>query len=307
MNIDKSLESECDSLRNLLKKKGEPLIQFVLSHNKSSRQALRQAYKACFGVDLEQDIDKNLSGHFKQAMIALFQRSAEFDAECLYKAMKGMGTDEDTLIEIICTRGNEQLKVVKAEFDKKYPKQSLESWVQSETSGSFRKLLISLLQCSRSENPDADEKECEKMTVELYEAGEKRRGTDEPIFNKIFATASPAQLYCICQKYNELYKKPLKEAIEKEYSRDVKKAFLTILDAILNPTEYFARKVNKAVKGLGTNDTMLIRVLVSREGIDIGEMRKAYSNIFKKDMVEDIKGDTSGDYQKLLIGIANGF
>ena len=112
------------------------------------------------------------------------------------------------------------------------------------------------------------------MTVELYEAGEKRKGTDEPIFNKIFATASPAQLYSICQKYNELYKKPLKEAIEKEYSRDVKKAFITILDAILNPTEFFARKVNKAVKGLGTNDTMLIRVLVSREGIDIGEMKK---------------------------------
>lgn len=307
MNIDKSLEAECDSLRKLLKTKGDALIEFVLTKNKSTRQTIRQAYKACWGVDLETDIDKNLSGHFKQAMLALFQRAAEYDAECLYKAMKGMGTDEDTLIEIICTRGNEQLKIVKEEFEKKYPKYTLEKWVTSETSGSFRKLLVSLLQCSRSENPDVDESECEKMTKELYEAGEKKLGTDEPIFNKIFATASPAQLYFISQKYNELYKKPLKVAIEKEYSRDVKKALITILDAVVSPTEYFARKVNRAVKGLGTNDTMLIRVLVSREGIDIAEMRNSYKDIFKKDMVEDIKGDTSGDYQKLMVGIASGY
>ena len=303
--MDNQLKEDCDIMRKSLSKKGDELIQFVLSKNKSQRQDIRAGYKVCWGIDLLTDIDKHLSGNYKHLMIALFQRPAEFDAECLYKAMKGMGTDEDTLIEIICTRSNESLKRIKEEFSKNYPQYSLEQWVSSETSGSFKKILISLLQCLRKENTDYDENECAQIAKDLYEGGEKRLGTDEALFNKIFAVSSPAELFCINQKYSEISTNTLKRAIEKEYSRDCKKALLTILDGILNPAEYFARRVNLAVKGLGTNDKMLIRVLVSREGVDMEEMKKIYKNIFQKDMAEDVRSDTSGDYRKLLLGIVN--
>ena len=303
--MDNQLKDDCDILRKALSSKGDPLIQFILSKNKSQRQDIRVAYKVCWGIDLLTDIDKHLSGNFKNLVIALFQRPAEFDAECLYKAMKGMGTDEDTLIEIICTRSNENLKRIKEEFAKNYPDYSLEKWVSSETSGSFKKILISILQCLRKENTDYDEEDCEKIAKSLYEGGEKKLGTDEVLFNKIFAISSPAELFCINQKYSEISTNTLKRAIEKEYSRDVKKALLTILDGILNPAEYFAKRVNQSVKGLGTDDKMLIRVIVSREGIDMEEMKKIYKNIFQKDMAEDIRSDTSGDYRKLLLGIVN--
>ena len=303
--MDNQLKDDCDELRKILSTKGDSLIQFVLSKNKSQRQDLRAAYKVCFGIDLLDDIDKHLSGNFKHLMIALFQRPTEFDAECLYKAMKGIGTDEDTLIEIICTRSNETLKRIKEEFKNKYPQYSLEKWISSETSGTFRKILISILQCLRKENTDYDENECAKIAKDLYEGGEKRLGTDEALFNKIFAISSPAEIFCINQKYSEISTNTLKRAIDKEYSRDIKKALLTILDGILNPAEYFARRVNQAVKGLGTNDKMLIRIIVSREGIDMEEMKKIYKNTFQKDMAEDIRSDTSGDYRKLLLGIVN--
>ena len=50
---------------------------------------------------------------------------------------------------------------------------------------------------------------------------------------------------------------------------------------------------------------MLVRQIVSREG-NMDQSRKSYKTIFKKDMIQDIKDDTSGLYQKILIAIASG-
>ena len=102
--MDKQLESECEALKNSLKEKGDKLINFILTKTNKERQVIREGYKACWGRDLLDDIKNNLHHNFKRTVRALFQRPAEYDAETLYYAMKGIGTDEDTLIEILCTR-----------------------------------------------------------------------------------------------------------------------------------------------------------------------------------------------------------
>lgn len=66
-------------------------------------------------------------------------------------------------------------------------KKTLEKWVESETSGRFKKLLMSLLQANRSENKTPDVNMCRKDANDLYQAGEAKWGTDEAMFNKIFA------------------------------------------------------------------------------------------------------------------------
>ena len=71
-----------------------------------------------------------------------------------------------------------------------------------------------------------------------------------------------------------------------------------------SPSEYFATRVNKAVKGWGTNNNLLIRILVTRDEIDMPQIKKCYKELYKKDMLEDIKDDTSGDYRELLIELA---
>jgi len=74
-------------------------------------------------------------------MIALFTNPIEYDADELRKAMKGIGTNENTLIEIIASRPPGILRQIIAKLNEKY-KRDLEKDVKSETSGSLRKLLI---------------------------------------------------------------------------------------------------------------------------------------------------------------------
>ena len=303
--METELEKDCETLKQGLKTKGDPLINFILSKTNRERQQIREAYKVCWGTDLLEDIDKNLSNNFKRTVRALFQRPAEYDAESLYYGMKGLGTDEDVLIEILCTRSNDQLKQVIEEFDKISPKYTLEQWIMSETSGSFRNLLISLIQCKRSENSIPDESRCYNLALELYKAGENKIGTNEEIFNKIFSVSSPPEIFSINDHYSTISKYTLRKAIESEYSGDAEKTLLTILDYILNQSEYYARRVNYAIKGLGTKDRMLIRALVTREEIDIHDIKESYKKLFGNNMEDDIKGDTSGDYRKILVGIVN--
>lgn len=58
--------------------------------------------------------------------------------------MKGMGTDDSTLIRVIVTRAEIDMLYIKAEYEKKYGK-SLNDAVHSETSGHYRTFLLLLL------------------------------------------------------------------------------------------------------------------------------------------------------------------
>ena len=94
------------------------------------------------------------------------------------------------------------------------------------------------------------------------------------------------------------------EAINKEFSGHVKELLHSIVYAIISPSEYFATRVEKAIKGWGTNDNLLIRILVSRDEIDMPQIKQYYKQLYGRDMLEAIKGDCSGAYRDLLIELA---
>ena len=72
---------------------------------------------------------------------------------------------------------NWQIKQIKEDFNKLY-KKDLIKWVESETSGAFKKLLISLLQGNRSENQTPDPSMMSNDAQALYKAGAGRWGTE---------------------------------------------------------------------------------------------------------------------------------
>lgn len=306
MESNPQLEAECNFIKSSLKNHGENLISFLLAKRERELQELRKVYKNIYNKELEDDINKELSGNYRRTIIDLIRRRAERDATYLYKSLKGPGTNEDTIIEIICTRSNVELIKIKEEFTAKYEGDSLEKWITKKTKGPFQSLLLALIECKRSENSIPDDNHCQELVKELFDEDNKKIKTNDEIIHKVFVKCSPPEIYNINKYYQTTYKRELREEIEKEFSSYMKDALTTILDGIISPSEYFARRINKSVKGLGTNDRMLIRVLTSRKGIDMPQMRTLYQHIFGKDMVEDIKDDTSGDYQTIVMALASG-
>jgi annexin A7/11 len=298
-------EQDCQILHNAVHGAGtdeQAIINIIINRNVAQRAEIRNCYKSCYGKDLIKRLKEDTSGNFKEVVAGMFMTPAEFDAMCLYKAMKGAGTNEGVLIEIIGTRTNEQLMQVKDVFQREYNK-SLEAWVKSETSGNFRNLLIALLQCNRSQNPNPDPNMCQADAQALYSAGEGRWGTDESTFIRIFANRSPAEMAMINDCYTRLRGRGLLKAIDKEFSGDIKKLLQTVVGGLLDPAGYFASRIREAVKGLGTNDSKLVRVIVSRSEIDLRLIKQAYRTIYARDMLHDVRDDTSGFYRDILTGL----
>jgi len=61
------------------------------------------------------------------------------------------------------------------------------------------------------------------------------------------------------------------------------------------------------MKGLGTDDDKLIRLVVRHRAPHVIEpIKQAYRTKYGKTLAKRIKGETNGDYQKLLIACING-
>ena len=69
--------------------------------------------------------------------------------------------------------------------------------------------------------------------------------------------------------------------------------------------EWFATRVRDALEGAGTKDKQLIRIIISRCEIDLKEIRQSYFKLYQRDMVNDIRNDTKGDYKKILTALCN--
>lgn len=65
--------------------------------------------------------------------------------------------------------------------------------------------------------------------------------------------------------------------------------FFISVQCVQNPLTFYAKQLQKAMAGLGTNDTTLIRIIVSRCEIDLGNIKKEYERLHGKTLESVVK------------------
>ena len=277
----------------------DSICKVIAATTNQERAIIRRLYTQKYNEDLVSRLQSELSGDFKEAAVGSFMTPTEYDAYCLNGAMKGIGTKEGVLSEIIGSRTPQELAAIKQVYAANYG-DVLDNAVASDTSGEYQKLLLSLLQCQRSQNLQPDQAGCMNDAAALYQAGEGKWGTDEATFNRVFATRSPADLALINQYYKQHSGKGLLGAIDSEFSGDTKELLDTIVRSNVDPYGYYAQRIHESVAGLGTNDSRLIRNVCARHAVDMPYIKQAYTRDYGTDMLADIQGDTSGHYRQVL-------
>ncbi|XP_059757347.1 annexin A13 isoform X1 [Balaenoptera ricei] len=278
------------------------IIEILSSRTSNERQQIKQKYKITYGKDLEEVLKSELSGNFEKTALALLDHPSEYAARQLKKAMKGLGTNEAVLIEVLCTRTNKEIIAIKEAYQRLFDR-SLESDVKGDTSGSLKKILVSLLQANRDEGDNVDKDLAGQDAKDLYDAGEGRWGTDESTFNEVLAKRNHKQLRATFQAYQVLIGKDIEEAIEAETSGDLQKAYLTLVRSARDLHGYFADCLYKAMKGAGTDEETLIDIIVTQAEVNLQGIKAKFQEKYQKSLSDMVRSDTSGDFQKLLVAL----
>lgn len=111
------------------------------------------------------------------------------------------------------------------------------------------------------------------------------------------------QIKLIAQEYEKLSGNSLEKDIKREFSGDIEDGLLSILRVAHNRHEFFARRLHKSMAGIGTNDSSLIRLVVTRCEIDMVDIKEEFQRYYGKSLKSFIKGDTSGHYKHALYAL----
>jgi len=142
--------------------------------------------------------------------------------------------------------------------------------------------------------------------AELKEAGIGQIGTDESVFNRILCSQNHNQLRLVFHEYKKMTGQSIIKTIKREFSGNLRNGLLAVAKIVINPASYFAQELQACMKGLGTDDNALIRILISRSEIDLELIKAEFLKKYGETLANWVEDDTSGDYRKLLLKIIGG-
>jgi len=222
--------------------------------------------------------------------------STESHLRCdlLRYATKGAGTAERYLVLVLAPASNQEI----ADIQRVDPK-AVDMVLGDVHFGNFAKMVRNLITGTREESPLVDDNDARQTAELLYKAGEGRLGTTDSVFVDIFTKRSNLFLQRVAFFYVQTHKRhTLQKAIKGETSGSYK----SLLMALSKPRyEFYADALWKAMHGLGTDDNALVFIFSILTKAELKQVAMIFQQKRGKPLASMIRGDTSGNYERLLL------
>ncbi|KAI0018347.1 hypothetical protein F4780DRAFT_794779 [Xylariomycetidae sp. FL0641] len=286
------------------------LCRVLATKDPLQMEAIKEAYFRLYSHSLESDLvgDTRKGSNFQTALLALQNGPLRNDVELLHAATKGAGTKETLMNDVLLGRSNADLVAIKASYAQKYSKTANEA-VEGDLSLETRNHFRVVLEAQRAEESAPVVPEAIDQDVSLlHEATKSGKGKDHEVWYRILSTRNDNQIRAINQAYKLKYAKELERVIAKTFSGHMEDALLFQLRHAVDKYMHMAALLEDAMAGLGTKDFLLIHRVIRYhwDPYTMANVKGAYKQRYKKSLASRIKGETSGDYERLLLACIGG-
>ncbi|KAH0574886.1 Annexin 2 [Spironucleus salmonicida] len=253
-----------------------------------------KAFYCCYGKDLSTVIKKETSGKLEDLLLACFEPRYKFWATQLKKAIKGMGTDERTLAELIFMADENDMKEISNAYFRLFKAQMVEDVADDLSKNPFSRLIKAWMCQTRFDRNQAQQ-DATTMTQAI-----KGAGTDEQAVIRMLCTSTSKEYAQIAQIYEQNNKKSLRDAIKGDFAGKAEYAFLLAHDFLIAGAQACAFILHKSMKGAGTKEVNMINAAALFRDRYRSVVNEYYPK-FSGSLAKDIKSDFSGNMEKSLL------
>lgn len=148
------------------------LIQILAPMGPLEINGVKAAFARNHKRDLMKDVHGETSGYFREGLEAIIRGPLEQDCHVLHEGIKGIGTKEDQLDEVLLCRSNADINAIKRHYQQIYNR-SLENDLRGDLSGKTERLFDMVIAARRAEeSAPVNPQQIEMDVNELYKATE---------------------------------------------------------------------------------------------------------------------------------------
>ncbi|PIK38716.1 putative annexin B9-like isoform X1 [Apostichopus japonicus] len=270
-------------------------------------------------------------------VVAATEFNADKDAEQLYEAFKGFGTNENIVTSIFAGRSLEQRQSIQEAYKSKYNKDLVQE-IRSEVSGNYLMALEGLIEdpadfhakhlqriicgvlpgckdipvlevlsplssVGNDVNQSLTSQKVESDTNFLVSLKAEDWTPENTTLMDFLLKNNPMALFAVINSYKTTTNTDLLEVVKTQPKEIYREGFKVLVEAAQDHWMYFAKQLYQSMKGIGTNDSKLIYIIVFRCESDLGNIADTFQQTFNCSLQSFIRDDTSGDYGNLLIAL----
>ncbi|CAG5115876.1 unnamed protein product [Candidula unifasciata] len=293
------------------------LTRIVVSQSELDLPAIKGKYRKLYEHSLREDVEKETSGDYQKALLRIIDKVDEKDpeddddddntppsepdkkadldedAKQLYQAMHKVGTDEDTIVDVIVKNSNDDRQELKKRYQELY-NQDLIKDLKSELTGDTEQLVLSLMK-----PPDEFEAYCLHETV-------TDASRDDSFLIGAICSKNKNELKHVKDLYKQVYKNDLELDIVMATSGDVRELLLQLVSGRREQTTAVntarAEDDAKAIHEKPTAAT-LRKIFVENSCNQVNAIAEAHKKLYKEDVINSLKRANCGDTDDACIAI----
>ncbi|KAJ1451575.1 hypothetical protein M885DRAFT_529486 [Pelagophyceae sp. CCMP2097] len=276
------------------------LVSTLCGQPKAALARVAAVYRQLYDKDLRSEVKSETGSDYGRMLCLAMAPPAVYFKDVVDAACKGIGCDEEALIELFTTRPPDELRAGKAAWEAAHDG-SLIDYLNSELGHEYRHvrmLLLELLKGERPQGDDVDEARAAQRVAKLNkECSKGMMGNfDEEKVIGWLATATWAENKCVAALYEKEHGKSLAKALQAKCGA---KFYLGLTSLLDKPEMFIAMRLEKAMKGFGASENILVRLLA---GLDcatspsVTTVCEAYEYKYNRTLSDALHAEISGRF-----------